>query len=142
MVVAAIGQTPDIPEQMGLPQGRGSRLEVDPDTLATAREGVYAGGDVVTGPASVIGAIAAGKQGAISIDKYLGGNGMIEETLASIEETTLVRELEEEERQRPTIATIPVDGRLGGFAEVELGLTEEQALEETKRCLWCDLEEE
>jgi NADH-quinone oxidoreductase subunit F len=141
-VIAAIGQMPDVPAQFELPQGRGGTLEVDPDTLATPREGVFAGGDAVTGPASVIEAIAAGRQAAISIDKYLGGSGAIEESLAPNEEVASVREEEEEEVHRPSIPAIPVADRIGSFAEVELGLTEEQALAETKRCLWCDLEEE
>jgi len=134
---------PDVPAQFQLPQSRGGTLEVDPDTLATPREGVFAGGDAISGPASVIEAIAAGRQAAISIDKYLGGSGAIEESLAPSEEVTPVRELEEEEEaHRPSIAAIPVADRISSFAEVELGLTEEQALAETKRCLWCDLEEE
>ena len=141
-VIAAIGQMPDVPAQFELPQGRGGTLEVDPDTLATPREGVFAGGDAVSGPASVIEAIAAGRQAAISIDKYLGGSGAIEESLAPSEEVAPVREEEEEEVHRPSTPAIPVADRIGSFAEVELGLTEEQALAETKRCLWCDLEEE
>lgn len=142
-VIAAIGQMPDVPAQFQLPQSRGGTLEVDPDTLATPREGVFAGGDAISGPASVIEAIAAGRQAAISIDKYLGGSGAIEESLAPSEEVAPVREEEEEEEvHRPSIPAIPVADRISSFAEVELGLTEEQALAETKRCLWCDLEEE
>jgi len=80
-IIAAIGQTPDIPNEFGLKAGRGNTLQVDSDTLATNRQGVYAGGDAVTGPASVIGAIAAGRKAAISIDRYLGGSGNIDETL-------------------------------------------------------------
>lgn len=142
-VIAAIGQMPDVPAQFQLPQSRRGTLEVDPDTLATPREGVFAGGDAISGPASVIEAIAAGRQAAISIDKYLGGSGAIEESLAPSEEVAPVREEEEEEEvHRPSISAIPVADRISSFAEVELGLTEEQALAETKRCLWCDLEEE
>ncbi|MBE9469889.1 MAG: NADH-quinone oxidoreductase subunit NuoF [Chloroflexi bacterium] len=142
-VIAAIGQMPESPEQFGLPLERGNTLRVDTDTLATPREGVFAGGDAVTGPAIVIDAIAAGRQAAISIDKYLGGSGVIDETLASPEELEALPEMEEGEKQRipiPTLASL--SERLSSFAEVELSLGEELAVEEARRCLRCDLEED
>ncbi|TET12729.1 MAG: FAD-dependent oxidoreductase, partial [Dehalococcoidia bacterium] len=140
-VIAAIGQRPEIPAQLGLPIGRGGTLEVDPKTLATRREGVFAGGDAVTGPASVIEAIAAGRRAAISIDQYLGGTGIIEERLAP-EEKIIVPEVVEaaEERSRSPMTSLPIGERLRGFAEVELGFTKAMAIEEAKRCLNCDLE--
>ncbi|GAG10469.1 unnamed protein product, partial [marine sediment metagenome] len=137
---AAIGQRPEIPPQFDLPLGRGNTIQVDPDTLATKREGIFAGGDAVTGPATVIEAIAAGREAAISIDKYLGGNGEIEETLAPPEGVVSPPE-EAEEKRRPLIPALPVEQRLSNFAQVELGLSEELAMEEAKRCLKCDLEE-
>ncbi len=141
-LIAAIGQMPEVPEKFGLPLGRGNTIQVDADTLSTNREGVFAGGDVVTGPATVIEAIAAGRQAAISIDKYLGGNGAIDEILASPEEVEILPEIEEGEKHRISIPTLTVSKRLGSFAEVELGLGEEMAIEEAKRCLRCDLEED
>jgi NADPH-dependent glutamate synthase beta subunit-like oxidoreductase len=72
-IIAAVGQTPDVPEQLGLKLKRQKTLQVDPDTQATDRRGVWAGGDVVTGSATVISAIAAGKRAAASIDSYLTG---------------------------------------------------------------------
>ena len=139
-VIAAIGQRPEIPEQFDLPISRGNTIQVDPDTLATSREGVFAGGDAISGPASVIEAIADGRQVAISIDKYLGGSGEIDETLAPPEEAVTPLE-EAEEGWRPQLPTLPVDQRLSSFAEVELGLSEKMAIKEAKRCLRCDLEE-
>jgi len=141
-VIAAIGQVPETPEKFGLPLGRGNTLKVDEDTLATSREGVFAGGDAVTGPATVIEAVAAGRQAAVSIDKYLGGSGMIDEALAAPEELETLPALEEGEKHRVAMATLSVGKRLCGFAEVELGLGEEVAIEEAKRCLRCDLEED
>jgi NADH-quinone oxidoreductase subunit F len=140
-LIAAIGQMPEVPEKFGLPLGRGNTIQVDADTLSTNREGVFAGGDVVTGPATVIEAIAAGRQAAISIDKYLGGSGVIDETLALPEEVEILPEIEEGEKHRISIPTLTLSERLGSFAEVELGLGEEMAIEEAKRCLRCDLEE-
>ncbi|MBA7605288.1 Ferredoxin--NADP reductase [subsurface metagenome] len=139
-IIAAIGQRPEIPAQFDLPTGRGNTIQVDPDTLATTKEGIFTGGDAISGPASVIEAIAAGRQAAISIDKYLGGSGVIDETLAPPEGVLAPLE-EAEEKRRPQIPTLPVTQRLSGFAKVELGLSEETAIEEAKRCLRCDLEE-
>ena len=141
-VIAAIGQVPEAPEKFGLPLERGNTIQVDDDTLATTREGVFAGGDTVTGPATVIEAIAAGRQAAVSIDKYLGGSGIIDEALAPPEEIETLSELEEGEKHRISIPTLTLSERLCSFAEVELGLGEEMAIEEAKRCLRCDLEED
>ncbi|MBA7599721.1 Ferredoxin--NADP reductase [subsurface metagenome] len=139
-IIAAIGQRPEIPHQFNLATGRGNAIQIDPDILVTSREGVFAGGDAVTGPASVIEAIAAGRQAAISIDKYLGGSGDIDETLAPPEKAMAPLE-EAEEKRRPEMPTLPDEKRLSGFDQVELGYTDEMAIEEAQRCLRCDLEE-
>ena len=137
-VIAAIGQRPEIPKQFDLSTGRGNTIQVDPDTLTTSRKGVFAGGDAVSGPASVIEAIAAGRKAAASIDKYLGGIGNIDETLAPPEEAVTPLGVAEE-GWRPQIPTLPLDQRVSSFNEVELGLNEEVATKEAKRCLRCDL---
>jgi NADPH-dependent glutamate synthase beta chain and related oxidoreductases len=137
-IIAAIGQRPEIPQQFGLSIGRGNTIQVDPDTLVTSREGVFAGGDAVSGPASVIEAIAAGRQAAVSMDKYLGGMGNIDEALAP-PEGAVTPLGEAEEGWRPRIPTLLLDQRLSSFAEVELELSEEMATGEAKRCLRCDL---
>jgi len=139
-IIAAVGQRPEIPGQFKLPLGRGNTIQVDPDTLATGREGVFAGGDAVNGPASVIEAIANGRQAASSIDRYLGGSGDIEETLAPPEGE--VEPLEEaKEEPRVEIPALPVAERLKSFSQVELALSEKMAVKEANRCLRCDLEE-
>ncbi|MDY6893475.1 MAG: FAD-dependent oxidoreductase, partial [Chloroflexota bacterium] len=140
-VISAIGQTPEAPEQFGLPLSKRNTFQVERYTLATSREGVFACGDSVTGPATVIEAIAAGRQVAISIDKYLGGDGVIDETLAS-EEVGVLTELEEGEHPGISIPTLSLSDRLGNFAEVELSLKEEVAVKEARRCLRCDLEDD
>ena len=128
------------PDKFKVTVERGNVIEADPDTLATSREGVYAGGDAASGPASVIEAIAAGRQAAVSIDKYLGGKGEIDETLEPTEwELAPLDEAEEE--CRPKMPVVPVEQRRGSFAQVELGYDDEAAVEEAKRCLRCDLEE-
>ena len=71
-IIAAIGQTPDIPTGFGLEVVEGNALRVDAETMATNRQGVWAGGDMVRGPATVIEAIAAGRKAAAAIKLYLG----------------------------------------------------------------------
>jgi NADH-quinone oxidoreductase subunit F len=139
-VVSAIGEAPEIPESFELRQTKWNTLIADPDTLMTERPGVFAGGDVVTGPASVIEAIAAGRRAASSIDKYLGGDGFIDEVLTDPKEDAPFV-LEEGERPRVPISALTVQERLGGFREVERGYSAEEAIAEARRCLMCDLEE-
>jgi NADH-quinone oxidoreductase subunit F len=139
-VIAAIGQRPEVPALIGLATGRGNTIQVDPDSLATDKEGIFAGGDVVSGPATVIEAIADGRQAAISIDRYLGGSGVIDETLAPPEGEVAPVE-EAEEKRRPLIPALPLEQRHNSFAEVELSLDDGMAIEEARRCLRCDLEE-
>ena len=140
-IIAAVGQRPEIPVQFNLPIGQGNTIRIDSDTLATEKKGIFAGGDAVSGPATVIEAIAAGRQAAISIDRYLGGSGVIDETLAPPEGEVTPAEEAEEEKRRPQMPALPLEQRLSSFANVELGLSEEMAIEEAKRCLRCDLEE-
>ncbi|MBP1707711.1 MAG: hydrogenase, partial [Chloroflexi bacterium] len=139
-IIDAIGQRPDIPPEFGLSTGPGNTLKIDPETLATNRAGVFAGGDVVSGPASIIEAIATGRQAAISIDKFLGGKGIIEEKLAPPEGA--IAPLEETgEKPRPVMPELSPKRRKTSFKQVELGYSTEKAVEEAKRCLRCDLEE-
>jgi NADH-quinone oxidoreductase subunit F len=140
-IISAIGEIPEIPESFGLIQTKWNTLVIDPDTMMTERAGVFAGGDVATGPASVIEAIAAGRRAASSIDKYLGGDGNIEEILIDPKEDEPFQ-LEEGERRRVPIRTLKTQERLSGFREVELGYSAEEAQSEARRCLMCDLEEQ
>jgi NADPH-dependent glutamate synthase beta subunit-like oxidoreductase len=140
-VIAAIGQTPLIPEGFGLEIREDKTLQVDAETLATSREGVFAGGDVMSGPASVIEAIAMGRRAASSIDRYLGGGGLIEETLAPPErlDPWLGKDEGFANWHRVETPYLSLEQRLSGFAEVKLGLDEEAAIKEAKRCLRCNL---
>ena len=137
-VISAVGERPKVPDTFGLTT-HGSTLKVDSETLATSSEGIFAGGDAVTGPASVIEAIAMGRKAASSIDKYLGGDGVIVERLAPPEErmTSLTPGL-------PVgfpveTSKLPLGERLKGFTEVDITYSEGSAVEEATRCLTCDL---
>ena len=139
-VVAAIGQAPDLPKSLGLGTESVGTMKVDPRTLATSRPGVFAGGDCVLGPASVIEAIAQGRNAASAIDRYLGGTGDIEEQLLPTEVgATPAFPVDEGEKYRPPMSTLPAEGR-ANFEETELGYSPAQAMEEARRCLNCDLE--
>jgi hypothetical protein len=140
-VVAAIGQAPDVPDSFGLDTIAGGRIKVNPDTLAVNGNGVFAGGDAVSGPASVIEAIAAGRRTAASIDRYLGGSGDIDETLATADRPSgwMGRDDDFFERRRAPMPCLGRSERVESFAQVELGYSEEQAVAEAGRCLRCDL---
>lgn len=140
-VIAAIGQTPENLGSFDLDVVAGDRVKVAPETLATSVKGVYAGGDVATGPASVIEAIAAGRRAAASIDKYLGGSGDIEEVLTESAKASpwLGRDEGFGDRHRVPLPCLPVERRIGNFSEVGLGFDEGMAVEEAERCLRCDL---
>lgn len=144
VVIISIGQMPDISFLKGKskvrPTTRGT-IKVDEITLRAAEEGIFAGGDVVSGPASVIEAIATGRKAAISIDKYLGGEGKIEETLIETEKPSpwLGREEDFASRCRAQMPCLSIEQRLKSFTTIELGFSRETTIEEAKRCLQCDL---
>jgi NADPH-dependent glutamate synthase beta subunit-like oxidoreductase len=137
-VIVATGQSPEIPPDFGLSSGNGSTLRVDDATLSTDREGVFAGGDAVSGPASFIEAIAAGRKAASWIDQYLGGLGIIDEVLAPPEKMPEISQGETADHKRPLMPLLPIGQTVSGFDEVELGLDEQTAFVESKRCLKCN----
>jgi NADH-quinone oxidoreductase subunit F len=146
LLIVTIGDEPDIDylESMGVQITEKGRLRVDGDTLETNRPGVFAGGDVVTGPNTVVQAIAAGKKAAVVIDRYLRGEPLrkpaaprlprvlVEPVAVSAEEAT--------QAQRASPPTLPIEVRKRSFSEVELSLSLEEAACEARRCLRCDLE--
>ena len=139
-VIGAIGQIIKIPEKFDVKTGRGDVIQVRDDNL-TSRQGIFAGGDVVTSPASVISAIASGRKGAIAIDKFLGGKGVIDEELAPVEESEVKLGFKGDfaHLNRSEIPCIAPGQRLSSFAEVEQGYDEKTALKESYRCLKCDV---
>jgi NADH-quinone oxidoreductase subunit F len=142
LVIPAIGQVPSV-EAARFADGpeltKWGTIKVDRVSFKTSVGDIFAGGDCVTGPSSVIEAIAAGQKAAVSIDKLLGGKGELPRdagfSFTKPDEETLAKappRFEEKE--------IPVARRRRGFAEVVLGIDREQALAEAGRCLRCDLE--
>jgi formate dehydrogenase major subunit len=140
-VISGIGQATDIPSGFGLDTGRGNVIRVKGNSLETTLRGVFAGGDIVTGPASVIGAISHGRQAASEIDKYLGGNGIITEALLPEEaaDPYFGEDAGFTERYQPAMPCIPDNQRTASFIEVELGYGEKTAAEEAARCFRCNM---
>jgi NADH-quinone oxidoreductase subunit F len=140
VVIAAIGQAVD-PESIpdGVEVSRAGTMVADSKTGATKVPGVFAGGDCVSGPDTVIGAIAAGKRAAAAIDRYLGGDGVIVPEMEIKRQRTAP--VIEEKTAREVAASLDLAERLTGFAEVELGYDLEAAVAEASRCLRCDVRE-
>ena len=122
-VIAAIGQVPVGTHSLGVALSKGDFIQADAATLATDKAGVFAGGDVVTGPASIIDAIAQGRKAAASIDKFLGGSGQIDQALAPPEQEVVVVDYQAGDQERVVMPCISLDERTCSFAAVEAGLS-------------------
>ncbi len=136
-VIMAVGQAIDktaLPKELEYTSW--GTLAVDQVTLQTNIEGVFAGGDLVSGPADVIAAIAAGKEAAISIDRHLRGVDLKEGRPTPINRVKEVSKEGVVSQARHPVPTLDLQKRKG-FAEVELGFDEKAAIEEAKRCLNC-----
>jgi NADH-quinone oxidoreductase subunit F len=147
MVIKAVGQHPDTTSMnLGdIKADKSERIIADKRTLATNVKGVFAGGDALTGPATVIEAISAGQRAASSIRDYLHGktlsntvhrNGYTPIPISSTPPT------EEETKRHPRIHVpeIPISARKTSFEEVILGYNPRDARDEASRCLRCDLD--
>ncbi len=148
-LIIAISEQPDTnsinPE--GEPEiklRRDGTLEADKDTLCCSRKGVFAGGDVITGPNTVIDAIAAGKRSSIMIDRYLRGEELHQpeqkKTPSVYVPPCILSDEEAEGVCRAEAPKITVEKRTGSFVEVENTIVEKDAVREARRCLRCDLE--
>ena len=140
-VIFATGQRPDITEDFGLTLGRGNSIVVSGDSLMTDKEGIFAAGDAVYGTKSVIQAIASGRDAAVAVDLYLGGDGDISEVLAPVEKPDdhigMIEGFAYERREEPE--KLSVDKRKHSFCEFDFGISAENICKEAGRCLQCDL---
>jgi formate dehydrogenase (NADP+) beta subunit len=140
-VIFAVGQKPEAPEGTGLNITLNGLIEIDPYTFVTTVDGVFAAGDSVTGTGSVIRAIASGRKAAMAIDKSLGGRGSIEEKFAPVTEPE--KRLGQEEgfagMTRCEERHAPPSQRVHSFCKVVEDVDEQSAVNESKRCLQCDL---
>jgi hypothetical protein len=150
MVITAIGQSPDISftektqkRLMELKTTRWNTIDVNPETLQSNIPYLFAAGDAATGPSLVVEAIGGGRRAARSIHQYVMGqkvsaspNELGQELIAE----TLFDQVEGlVKSQRAPMPELPVTERVRSFVEVDQVLTEEAALGESKRCLFCCL---
>jgi len=147
-LIVAVSGKPDLSfleEKHGIGLSKWDTIDVHPYTQQTNIEGVFAGGDVVTGPWMVIDAIAAGKKAAAHMELFLNGEEVLplydvtKPNIAGIEAIELTDE--DITLIRPPMPTLEVVKRLNNFTEVELGFSKEEAMKEARRCLRCDLED-
>ena len=136
IIIVAVGQGIESAglEQSGIQIQRGGRLMANPTTQLSEMEGIFAGGDCVTGPATVIRAIAAGKVAAANIDEYLGFH---HEITAAVEVPS-PRFNDLRPTGRVSNAERDADERKRDFQCIECGLSHEEAMQESGRCLRCD----
>ena len=135
VVVVAIGQGIETRhfEQAGMSVKRGN-LAALPDGMVSDLPGVFAGGDCVTGPATVIRAIAAGKVAAANIDNYLGFNHLIS---VDVDIPAAISE-DKHHCARVNLGEKDAQERKDNFEHIECGMTAQEAAQECGRCLRCD----
>lgn len=146
VIITAIGQrveNSDIGTITGLKWTRRSTLDVNLVTMETSVEGIFAAGDAVLGPATVIEAIGGGKRAAASIDRYLLGIPQPKMPPVPVRRGRInCIELPSATRmilKRPVMPLLNLDRRRTTFQQVELGYTENAVREESRRCLRCDI---
>jgi NADH-quinone oxidoreductase subunit F len=144
-VIAAIGQKPAIRQFPGLGDldlTRKETIKVRGDNQQTSIPDVFAGGDAVTGPATVVQAIGAGKRAARAIHAHLENQRFEAKALPRPRAMVRPAEMDYHEKafiQRQEIPLIDLDRRMHTFDQVELGLDEIAARQEAKRCMRCDI---
>ncbi|MCJ8500203.1 FAD-dependent oxidoreductase [Desulfatitalea alkaliphila] len=139
-VVPAIGQESDwacLTDECACTLTDWGTMNVDPVSLQTRDADIFAGGDAVTGPATVVEAIEAGKQAAISIQRYIEGVDLQEGRGQALEAVTDVPLQGHAIAARALMPHRAVEQRVAGFEEVQLGFDENLARAEGARCLAC-----
>ena len=142
-VIPAVGQVPDLswmkPEEIAVTRGR---TFVVSEAFVTSRPGVFAAGDAVTGPATIVQAIAHGNLVAVAVDEWLRTGQTTKPRFVTPHHDIAPRHNLDEfaGAHRPAMPRLDLTKREGNFREVELGLDEAAAQAEAKRCLRCDLE--
>jgi NADPH-dependent glutamate synthase beta subunit-like oxidoreductase/ferredoxin len=140
-VIFAVGQKPELPEGFALDTTSAGLVELDPLTLSSGREGVFAAGDAVSGSASVIQAIASGRRAAVAIDKFLGGSGRIDRRPAAVAGPgpCLGRDESFAAMRRAAGHCLIPEVLVDDLCQVLEGMDEDAAGHESARCLQCDL---
>lgn len=141
-VILAIGQTSDfsfIKETDGIEITKKGTILVNKESLTTTSDGIFAGGDVAFGPRLIIDAVADGQKVARSIHTYLSNKKYTKSarvTFTDLKNHTMPEDYDKIKRHK--IPTLALNKRIG-IAEVELSYSEEDAINEGKRCLKCNV---
>jgi heterodisulfide reductase subunit A len=152
-VIMAVSQSPEIDfatQKTAFKISKWNTLEINPETLETNIKGVFAGGDVAQGPETVINAMCDGKRAAEAIDKYLTGQPLMDfhsprpKVLPKRDENCRPHSYAPSFKDTPRKHRIKMRERdprerIHDFKEVELGYSEEEAVEEASRCLNCGI---
>jgi hypothetical protein len=144
MVIIAIGQIPELSllgSEIKIQISPEGLIQVKEGTLETNIPGLFAGGEVISSPSSIVDAIEMGRKAASSIHKYLGSTGEIEDILIEpdIPNPWLGRDDNFYDEPRVEMPILSPKERYSSFKEIELGYNETSALKEANRCLRCDL---
>lgn len=141
-IISAISRTPYLDcvrtgvnwaIEAGLKISRRCSIEIDKETFATSKEGIFAAGDVATGPNIAVRAIAGGRKAAVSIHNYIATSKMVD--VKRTEKIALKTRFNE--ALRTPMPKLEPKERVGNFEEVEKGFSEVQAIKEAERCLSC-----
>ena len=112
-------------------------LKVDPLTLQTEDPDIFAGGDAVRGPRTVIEAIADGRRAAVSIDRYIESRDLRSDRDVELKVITTPDKGKYDPSPRSQLPRLEAHARTSHFDEVQKGFTEEMALQEAQRCISC-----
>ena len=142
IIIPAIGQRTDtsfLKSATGVELDKWHNIQVDPLTFETTRKGVFSGGDAQTGPSIAIKAVAAGREAAVSISRYLNEEDLKEgrQPFEAPQENFNPFSKDIEKVKRSRMSRISMEERKKSFTEVELGLSENQAVIEAEKCLNC-----
>jgi heterodisulfide reductase subunit A-like polyferredoxin len=138
--IFAIGQKLDtqLMEDNSISLTNDGYILVDPMTAQTSQEGVFAGGDAVSGPASAVEAIAAGHKAAVSIDRYLNNEDLTKGRKPQpMQKAEIPKGISHHHLPREYPTLLPSEERIHSFSEVDAGFTKEQLQREAQRCLNC-----
>ena len=141
-VIPAIGQESDwacLTPECACTLSDWGTLNVDPMTLQSADPDIFAGGDSVTGPRTVVEAVAAGKEAAISIDRFIRGEDLVEGRQKDWEGVKPELTEGQDSIPREKMPRLDPEIRMKNFNEVQLGFDTNLARNEAKRCLECGL---
>lgn len=139
-VIVAVGEKVDgeVVRRIGVKTLKGDRVAVDAFTLRTPKGRVWAGGDVVSGPANVVTAMGYGKLAADDIDRTLMGSSRVSLMRSGATYANRIP-LEPEGGPRGVPIELPLQDRIGSFREVSMGLSRDAVTREASRCLRCDV---